>query len=97
MDGSIPRRRFLQSAGVATTAAAVALAPRSGTAAEQLADDAQPAPSSTPATAAPLKDDAFDPAKFVVMHQLVQAGHAKMKPIAWNYLLGCADTETTMR
>jgi isopentenyl diphosphate isomerase/L-lactate dehydrogenase-like FMN-dependent dehydrogenase len=31
------------------------------------------------------------------MHQLVQAGHAKMKPIAWNYLLGCSDTETTMR
>jgi hypothetical protein len=38
-----------------------------------------------------------DPAKFVVMHQLVQAGHGKMKPIAWNYLLGCSDTETTMR
>jgi glycolate oxidase len=97
MDGSIPRRRFLQSAGVATTAAAVALTPRGGTAAEQLAVDPQPAPSPAPAAAAPVKDDAFDPAKFVVMHQLVQAGHATMKPIAWNYLIGCADTETTMR
>jgi isopentenyl diphosphate isomerase/L-lactate dehydrogenase-like FMN-dependent dehydrogenase len=95
MDGSIPRRRFLQSAGAATTAAAVALAPRSSSAAEQLADDPQP-PAAAPASAQP-KDDAFDPNKFVVMHQLVQSGHAKMKPIAWNYLLGCADTETTMR
>ena len=92
MDGSIPRRRFLQSAGVATTAAAVALAPRGSTAGEQLATDPQPSQAGAPA-----KDVAFDPAKFVVMHQLVQAGHAKMKPIAWNYLLGCADTETTMR
>ena len=96
MDGSIPRRRFLQSAGVATTAAAVALAPRGSTAGEQLAADPHPAQAaaSVPAQA---KDEAFDPAKFVVMHQLVQAGRAKMKPIAWNYLLGCADTETTMR
>ena len=92
MDGSIPRRRFLQSAGVATTAAAVALAPRPGIAAEQLADDTVPAQNATPP-----KDAAFDPAKFVVMHQLVQAGHAKMSTLAWNYLLGCADTETTMR
>ena len=92
MDGSIPRRRFLQSAGVATTAAAVALTPGASTAGEQLAADPQPVQAEAPA-----KDEAFDPAKFVVMHQLVQAGHAKMKPIAWNYLLGCADTETTMR
>jgi glycolate oxidase len=92
MDGSIPRRRFLQSAGVATTAAAVALAPRPSVAAEQLADDTAPPPAASPA-----KDEAFDPAKFVVMHQLVQAGHAKMSKLAWNYLLGCADTETTMR
>jgi glycolate oxidase len=101
MDGSIPRRRFLQSAGVATTAAAVALGPRSGNAAEQRAADAQ-SPAAAPASAQPKdpaqsKDGAFDPAKFVVMHQLVQAGHATMKPIAWNYLIGCADTETTMR
>ncbi|HWE72013.1 MAG TPA: alpha-hydroxy acid oxidase [Stellaceae bacterium] len=101
MDGSIPRRRFLQSAGAATTAAAVALGPRRGNAAEQIAEDAQP-PAVTPMLAQPKdsaqpKGEAFDPAKFVVMHQLVQAGHAKMKPIAWNYLLGCADTETTMR
>lgn len=95
MDGSIPRRRFLQSAGAATTAAAVALGPRSGNATEQLAADPQ-SPAASPASAQP-KDEAFDPAKFVVMHQLVQAGHTKMKPIAWNYLLGCADTETTMR
>ncbi|HEY3919743.1 MAG TPA: alpha-hydroxy acid oxidase [Stellaceae bacterium] len=94
MDGSIPRRRFLQSAGVATTAAAVALGPRAATATEQLADNA---PGAAPAPAAPAKDEAFDPAKFVVMHQLVQSGRQKMKPIAWNYLLGCADTETTMR
>ena len=93
MDGSIPRRRFLQSAGAATTAAAVALGPRSS-AAEQLADSQAAAPE---ATGEQPKNDTFDPAKFVVMHQLVQAGHAKMKPIAWNYLLGCADTETTMR
>jgi isopentenyl diphosphate isomerase/L-lactate dehydrogenase-like FMN-dependent dehydrogenase len=92
MDGSIPRRRFLRSAGVATTAAAVALAPRGSTAAEQLAADPQPASAGVPA-----KDEAFDPAKFVVMHQLVQSGRAKMKQIAWNYLLGCADTESTMR
>jgi glycolate oxidase len=92
MDGSIPRRRFLQSAGVATTAAVVALNPRAGVAAEQLADEA---PGAMPA--APAKDEAFDPAKFVVMHQLVKSGREKMKPIAWNYLLGCADTETTMR
>ncbi|HEX4195067.1 MAG TPA: alpha-hydroxy acid oxidase [Stellaceae bacterium] len=101
MDGSIPRRRFLQSAGAATTAAAVALRPRRGNATEQIAEDAQP-PAATPTPAQPKdsaqpKGEAFDPAKFVVMHQLVQAGHAKMKPIAWNYLLGCADTETTMR
>lgn len=96
MDGSIPRRRFLQSAGVATTAAAVALAPRPGVAAEQLAADTALPPAATAAPPA-AKDEAFDPAKFVVMHQLVQAGHAKMKPIAWNYLLGCADTESTMR
>jgi hypothetical protein len=92
MDGSIPRRRFLQSAGAVTTAAAVALAPRGSTAGEQLAADPQPAPAGAPA-----KAEAFDPAKFVVMHQLVQSGRAKMKQIAWNYLLGCADTESTMR
>lgn len=99
MDGSIPRRRFLQSAGVATTAAAaaVALGPRAAAAATEQVADNEPsaAPASTPA--APAKDEGFDPAKFVVMHQLVQAGRQKMKPIAWNYLLGCADTETTMR
>ncbi|HEY1505374.1 MAG TPA: alpha-hydroxy acid oxidase [Stellaceae bacterium] len=95
MDGSIPRRRFLQSAGAATTAAAVALGPRGSGAAEQLADD-PPAPAAATGAAQP-QDEAFDPAKFVVMHQLVQSGRAKMKPIAWNYLLGCADTETTMR
>jgi glycolate oxidase len=95
MDGSIPRRRFLQSAGAATTAAAVALGPRGGSAAEQLAADIPP-PAATPVPAQ-AKDQSFDPAKFVVMHQLVQSGRGKMKPIAWNYLLGCADTETTMR
>jgi glycolate oxidase len=94
MDGSFPRRRFLQSAGAATTAAAVVLGPR-GAAAEQIAQEAQP-PAAATVSAQP-KDAAFDPAKFVVMHQLVQSGHATMKPIAWNYLLGCADTETTMR
>jgi glycolate oxidase len=97
MDGSIPRRRFLQSAGVATTAAAVALGPRGSTAAEQLAADPQPTQASAPAAPTLPNEGAFDPAKFVVMHQLVQSGRAKMKPIAWNYLLGCADTETTMR
>lgn len=97
MDGSIPRRRFLQNAGVVTTAAAVALTPRGSTASEQLAADPQPTQAAAPAAAGQPKDEIFDPAKFVVMHQLVQAGRTKMKPIAWNYLLGCADTETTMR
>lgn len=96
MDGSMPRRRFLQSAGAATTAAAVALSPRPGAAAEQLADN--PTVAAPAAPAAPMaQDTAFDPAKYVVMHQLVQAGHAKMNKVAWNYLLGCADTESTMR
>ena len=93
MDGSIPRRRFLQSAGVATTAAAMVLGPRAN-AGEQLVEE----PSAATANPAPaMTDQAFDPATFVVMHQLVQSGRTKMKPIAWNYLLGCADTETTMR
>ena len=56
MDGSIPRRRFLQSAGVATTAAAVALGPRSGAAAEQLADDS---PATTSQAAPPAMPPDF--------------------------------------
>jgi len=80
------RGRFLQSAGVASTVAAVSLTSRTVAAAADVSPD------STAPTA-----DAFDPAKFVVMHQLVQAAHAQMKVTAWNYLLGCADTETTMR
>jgi glycolate oxidase len=100
MDGSIPRRRFLQSAGVATTAAAVALNPRGAAAADQIAQEtpAAPAMKDTPApSTSAAKDAPFDPAKFVVMHQLVKSGRETMNLTAWNYLLGCADTETTMR
>ncbi len=88
MDGSIPRRNFLKAAGAVTTAA-VAMSPNASSA-QQIAEEAPP----TAAAAAPAE---FDPKKFVVQHQLVKAGHDRMSPIAWNYLLGCADTETTMR
>jgi len=92
MDGSIPRRRFLMNAGAASTAAAVALSPGRPRAAEQLAEDA-PAKAATP----PVAAAAPDASKFVVLHQIVKAGHDRMNPKAWNYLMGAADTETTMR
>src|SRR5579864_860166 len=98
MDGSIPRRRFLMNAGAATTAAAVALSPGQAGAAEQLADDA-PAAAPPPPAAAQAVPAATTPdaSKFVVLHQIVKAGHDRMSPRAWNYLMGAADSETTMR
>ncbi len=90
MDGSIPRRSFLMSAGAATTAA-VALSPTKPQAAERLADDSAQPPAATAIASAP------DASKFVVLHQIVKAAHDRMSARAWNYLMGAADTETTMR
>jgi glycolate oxidase len=90
MDGEIPRRKFLQTAGVATTAAAMTLTPGRAKA-EQLADEA---PAAAPA-AAPV-----DAKNFVVLHQIVKAGRdnlMKNNIKAWNYLIGAADTETTLK
>ncbi len=88
MDGEIPRRKFLQTAGVATTAAAVALTPGRSKA-EQIAEDA-PQAAAVPA----------DAKNFVVLHQIVKAGRdnlMKNNIKAWNYLIGSADSETTLR
>lgn len=91
MAATIARRSFLQGAGVATTAAAaVTLAAPKPQAAEHLAADAPPSQAPA-ATAAP------DASKFVVLHQIVKAGHDRLSARAWNYLMGAADTEATMR
>lgn len=99
MDRTIPRRRFLQNAGVATTAAAAAaFNPRAGLAAEQLAQNTEsetlaPVPSTAPTNSAP----SVDVSKFLVMHQIVKSARERMNPVGWQYVLGCADTETTMK
>jgi glycolate oxidase len=90
MDGNIPRRSFLMSASAATTAA-VALSPTKPQAAERLADNGAPTSQAAATASAP------DASNFVVLHQIVKAGHDRMSTRAWNYLMGAADTETTMR
>jgi isopentenyl diphosphate isomerase/L-lactate dehydrogenase-like FMN-dependent dehydrogenase len=92
-DKKIPRRRFLVNAA-ATTAAAVALSPTNTRAAEsQVAEaaSASAAPAAAPASTAAGVD------QFVVLHQIVKAGRERANAKGWNYLIGAADTETTMR
>jgi isopentenyl diphosphate isomerase/L-lactate dehydrogenase-like FMN-dependent dehydrogenase len=101
MSDDILRRDFLYRAG-AVTAAGAALATSSAFADESPTTKAQPASPAEPSS--PRADSKGSPAatsgdveQFVVLHQIVRAAKERIPEKGWNYLMGAADTETTMK
>jgi glycolate oxidase len=96
MERDIPRRDFLRAAGIATTAGAALTATGALAANDQTANkDAAPPP-------AAAKTDAFPPTakdmgQYKVLHQFVRDAKSHIPTKGWNYLMGAADTETTMK
>ncbi len=86
MTKDMPRRDFLFAAGAATTAGAALAAAGPAVAEPAAAKDA-----GAPAAAAAGVD------QYKVMHQIVRDAQTKIPTIGLNYLLGAADTETTMK
>ena len=89
MGKTIPRRDFLVAAGVATTAGTALASTSSVTATEQTTPAAPP----TQAAIAPLNNVS----QYTVLHQFVREAKTHIPTKGWNYLMGSADTESTLK
>ncbi|MDB5533770.1 MAG: alpha-hydroxy-acid oxidizing enzyme, partial [Hyphomicrobiales bacterium] len=89
MGKTIPRREFLMVAGTTTGAA---LASTSSIAATE---QSQPPDALAPASVSPSPLSNVD--QYTVLHQFVREAKTRIPKRGWNYLMGSADTETTLK